>query len=200
MDESATMPLLVRKESNKWGGYIRSHPARESGVAHCDNSPAQWVRRRCLEESYGIGEIIEYPHLETLILNRAFPLRMVIKTKVRLDPLCEFKKGLRPKDGVSTELGYHTAHVVDVGLDVSSEIKDVAIDHLELHFIRLMSPLNMMVVPMPLKGLADLACFRKAALNANESEFSSELMADLKAGEPTPPSFISEDSSEAPDA
>ena len=156
--------------------------------------------RHCLEESYGQSPVVNYLQLVTLIVDRAFPLNLVMDREGKLDPECKFKNSLRPKDGISTELGYHTAHIVDVGLDVSSEIGDIAIDHLKLHFIRLMSPVNMMVVPMQLKGLADLACFRAAALRANEAAFGIDAISDLQPEKKTPPEFASEHSSASPNA
>ena len=58
----------------------------------------------------------------------------------------------------------------------------------------------MMLVPMTLKGLADLAFFMKLAFEANAQAYDPVQMRDLKPDSGISPSFFGEHSAKASDA
>ncbi len=197
--DDAAMPLFARKSAGTWGGYRKDHPDRPEGIVHCDNSPAQWVMRKCLNESYDRSDPVTYETLTRLVTSLEFPLNMVMDRAGKEDEACLFKRSLRPRDGISSQFRYHTAHVIDVGLADKTEIPSIAISALKLHFLRLMSPLNMLLVPMELKGLADLNGFKKPAFRANSEEYGSHFMVSFKPDH-IPSGFIAENSPKVPDA
>ena len=148
------IPLLIRKRDKKLGS-INIHTSGRKLVP-VDNSPAQWAFACACN---GISP-------PTSIINDltrgTIPIAMVLP-KLNPETISEATafKGKLHSCPNTQEYGWCLGHKIDVGL--KRKMFDCTLDELQEHFIRLMSPSNMFVVPKEKKfrGLAELADFIK---------------------------------------
>jgi len=144
------IPLLIRKRDNKLGS-INIHKSGRRLIP-VDNSPAQWVFACICNGTPPPVDII------TGLRNGEIPIAMVLP---KLEHGMEAYRGNLQNCPNTQTLDWYLAHKKDVGLN--KKMLDCTLDELEKHFINLMSPLNMFVVPKDktMRGLAELIDFIK---------------------------------------
>jgi hypothetical protein len=144
------IPLLIRKKDGELG-IINIHNTGRKLVP-VDNSPAQWVFA-CVCNGFSPPN-----NVVNDLNNGLVPIAMVLP-KLKLG--VEAYRGALNKCPNTQTLGWYLGHKNDVGLN--KKILDCSITELQSHFIKLMSPSNMFVVPKDkkMRGLAELIDFIK---------------------------------------
>ena len=162
-DES--LPLFVRYRGNSAirGSFACHKDGRK--LVSVDNSPAHWVWSTAIKGyCYSIAEIASIFKGDLKVIPVAHTLGA--KERASAGPPA-FATALTEEEGKTFYLGqkgYKLAHIDDVKLAGSGDIRQRKLDHLKEHFKRLMKPSNMFVVPLRLHGLAEvkeiIECFR----------------------------------------
>jgi hypothetical protein len=144
-----TIPLLIRKREGRELGTVITHSTGRKLIL-VDNSPAQWIFSCTCNGSSPPTDIIS--DLE----NGVIPIAMVLP---KLKPGVDTYRGKLSNCPNTQTLGWYLGHKAGVGL--YKKISNCTIDELQNHFIKLMSPSNMFVVPKDMRGLAELIDFVK---------------------------------------
>lgn len=150
--DDTSLPLYVRKAANNRGSALLHRSGRV--IVPTDNSPAHW--------SFAAAVLGKTPTLEDVRLQvstDAIPVAMLLKSVERQAARFKCTLGKVPSSNAS---GWKLAHVDGVGLATSVPLTDLNETQLREHFIRLMSPRNMFVVPNKYSGLGELPEFREA--------------------------------------
>ncbi|MGP8069364.1 MAG: hypothetical protein ACLP5V_05695 [Candidatus Bathyarchaeia archaeon] len=143
-----SLPLYVRKKSDR--GAVVSHFSGRSLVP-TDNSPAQWAYvqsyRGCKPSLKDIAKMVNGDQV---------PIAMVLTRQERKK--AEHTYLLKEFDNESiNSAGWYLAHIEPVRLN--GKLTKLDISAIKKHFVRLMSPSNMFVVPTKYAGLAGLPEF-----------------------------------------
>ena len=143
-----SIPLLIRKKDNDLG-TINTHKSGRKLVP-VDNTPAQWVFTCTCN---GISPPI---NVITGLDSGNIPIAMVLP---KPKPGIQAYRGKLQNNPNTQTLDWYLAHKINVGLN--KKMLDCTLNELEDHFIKLMSPLNMFVVPKDkaMRGLAELIDF-----------------------------------------
>lgn len=141
----------VRKHSNDRGAVLR-HVSGRSFVP-TDNSPAKWA----FVQSYR-GCKPSLKEVTTKVKKNRIPIAMALKRRERAKThytylLNEFERQ-NPNSA-----GWKLAHIESVGLNYRRNLAELDISTLKKHFVKLMTPSNMFVVPKKYGGLAELPEF-----------------------------------------
>ena len=147
--EDAALPLFVRKPANNRGSILIHTSGRK--IVPTDNSPAQW--------SFALAVLDERPTLAWVreqLQADAIPVAMMLKPVERATAefRCTLAKAVNPNAA-----GWKVAHVDGVRLASASAVESTAEPRLREHFIRLMAPRNMFVIPTLYAGLGELPEF-----------------------------------------
>ena len=149
--KSKDLPLFIRKQSADIGDILHHRPTGRT-LAPCDNSPAHWAILTAFQngENYTLDDIRK--SLDDHLI-------AVTMTMSKADVDASKMKGQLVKLGSANDKGWKVDHIENVGLKQRIRIQDMNISDLELHFRRLMSPSNIILVPSTLKGLGDMPMF-----------------------------------------
>lgn len=151
-----TMPLYIRKSQNNRGSLIEHNSGRI--LIPTDNSVAQWCFALAYERTV--------PSLQGI---RAWqeadgvPIAQALKRAERelATYHCTIGRALDPS---LNDSGWKVCHINRVGiLPQRTQIEEIPIDCLKKHFVRLLSPSNMFLVPKAWAGLGELPEMLEAA-------------------------------------
>jgi hypothetical protein len=141
------IPLLIRKKDFD-RGTINIHSSGRKLVP-VDNSPAQWVFACICDGILPPNDII------IALKNGLIPIAMVLP---KLNHAIESYRGKLQKCPNTQTRGWYLGHKIPIGLN--KKMLDCTLEELKEHFIKLMSPSNMFIVPnKTMKGLAELNDF-----------------------------------------
>lgn len=147
--DDTSLPLYARKAANNRGSAILHRSGRV--IVPTDNSPAHW--------SFAASVLGMTPTLEDvrlLVSSDSIPVAMILKSVERQAARFKCTLGKVPSLNAS---GWKLAHVDGVGLATTVPLTDLGETQLREHFLRLMSPRNMFVVPTKYSGLGELPEF-----------------------------------------
>jgi hypothetical protein len=143
-----TLPLFIRRPNLGRGSVIKHETGRD--LVPVDNTPAHWVFN--MADEYGHMTIEE---LFNKVNDRDVPVAMVLSIEERRNNL--FKTG-NPRIMLSSK-GWQVCHKKPVKLGPNGDVKNIPINILKEHFVRLMIPSNIFLVPKQLGALGELPQF-----------------------------------------
>lgn len=150
--EDPSLPLYVRKPSLGRGKEI---PHEQSGrrIVFTDNSPARWAFLMAWQgRTPSIKEIAE------MVRNDQIPVTQArSKKEIRMAHYIRTLDAFENENPISKE--WKVGHIDQVGLKIQGNPTRLGLRILQQHFMRLMSPSNMFVVPKDYAGLAELPEF-----------------------------------------
>jgi hypothetical protein len=147
-----SLPLYVRKQTLGRGSVLPHSSGRR--LIPTDNSPAKWsFALACRGDKPSLSDIAELIGKDRIPVTMALTSREKENVKYR----CTLRELQRDIPGPSTR--WKLGHIDDVGLKVQGSPDNLDIAILREHFIRLMTPSNMFVVPKKYAGLAELPEF-----------------------------------------
>lgn len=143
-----TMPLYIRKSQSNRGSLIKHESGRM--LIPTDNSVAQW----CFALAYR-GTVPRLQDVETWRSEDRIPIAHVLKTTERrvAEYHCTIGRALKPS---LNDCGWKVCHIEPVGIRPKTPLPEISIDCLKEHFVRLLSPSNMFLVPKAWAGLGEL--------------------------------------------
>lgn len=151
------LPLFIRKPALGRGQYLKHASGRY--FVPVDNSPPHWSLIQALKEKRpsinDIHEAINYDLIPVVMI-----LKKTEKASAQLTHTRTRSENLNHYD-------WKLAHIEPVGLNTRFELKDLPISILEEHFIKLMSPSNMFLIPLSLAGLAETKIIIEAIRKAD---------------------------------
>lgn len=150
------LPLFVRKHSNNRGSIIAHSTGR--ALVPCDNSPAHWAYVMASN-----GECPSLQDIRALLAKDAIPVAMIQKAIEK--PSALYHCTLARRFNVN-EFGWKLAHIQGVGLNNRTHISALPFERLTTHFLSLMSPANMFVVPLAWAGIAEIEAVIQAVASA----------------------------------
>lgn len=142
-----SMPLIVRSSKGAPGSEITHHTRRV--LIPSDNSPAQWA--------FTLAERGEKPSLVQVrqaLQSDSIPFAMAIKAVNK--PVTKHFCNLDKLGDNPNKRGWKVGHIVPVGMNLRGDLCDHPIRNLQIHFLNLMSPRNMYVVPKSWAGLSEI--------------------------------------------
>jgi hypothetical protein len=158
MDDS--LPLYVRKNSDNRGSIVR-HKSRRL-IVPTDNSPARWAFvSACQGDKPSLREIKGMVRRDLIPVAIALSRKESRKARYRRN-LSELRKAS------PNSAGWKVAHIDHVGLKVSRSPRELNIQTLKEHFVKLMSPSNMFAIPKKYSGLAELPEFYEQINNTDD--------------------------------
>lgn len=145
-----TMPIYIRKSQNNRGSLVEHESGRM--LIPADNSVAQWCAKLAYEGTVpSLQNIEEWQSAEPDQIPIAQALRRAERDRARYR--CTISV-LRPS---LNDRGWKICHINPVGiLPQKTQIGEIPIDCLEKHFVRLLSPSNIFLVPKTWAGLGEL--------------------------------------------
>lgn len=156
----ADAPLLVRKhDASRWRRGSGHRHVGGRTLVPVDNAPANWCMASAL-----LGLTPDLPAVLAALTCGDMPVCMARKKGEGDGALY---RGTLRRNGPPPNLnalGWKVAHLEPVGLRTSTALTDVPIDLLQERHRRLLSPRNMIVVPMTHGGLAELPEFLEGFL------------------------------------
>jgi hypothetical protein len=147
--EDPSLPIFVRKASNNRGSVLTHSTGRQ--LVPTDNSPAQWAFALAV-----LGETPDLTWVREQLARDRIPVAMIQKATERVVATFRCTLGRVPSP---TAAGWKVAHIDPVGLSSSMPLETTPESRLREHFVRLMSPRNMFVIPTKYAGLGELAEF-----------------------------------------
>ena len=146
----SNLPLLIRKPKNNRGHVIKHYTGRE--LVPVDNSPSHWA--------YSLALRGECPSLTSLDMDD-IPVAMVFKGLERENAIYT-----RTKQEINlNSLGWKVCHIDSVGLNTQNNISDIDIKILKNHFIKLLDPGNMFLLPKSIGALGEIDVFIREISN-----------------------------------
>jgi hypothetical protein len=147
--DDSSLPLLVRKPARNRGAVLLSRGGRM--IIPTDNSPAQWTFALAV-----LGDTPSLAWVQEQLAADAIPMAMILKAteRARAHYRCTLNRCANPNAA-----GWKVAHIVNVGLASSEPLEQITESRLREHFVRLMSPRNMFVVPSRYAGLGEVPEF-----------------------------------------
>jgi hypothetical protein len=152
------LPLFIRKISSGRGQFLRHRSGRI--LVPVDNSPAHWAFIQALT-----GQRPDLEDVRSCLSKDQIPVAMILKKaeKELAQLTCT-----RVADFSLNHLGWKLAHIEGVGLNDRMAITEQPIEVLKRHFMRLMSPANMFLMPLTLEGLAEIPVVIEEIRKVNE--------------------------------
>jgi len=151
-----TMPLYIRKNQNNRGSLIKHESGRM--LIPTDNSVAQWSAKL----AYG-GTTPKLQDIEAWWKSDKIPIAHALKSAERKQAKyqCTIGRALKPS---LNGCGWKICHIEPVKIRPQrTQLCEILIDHFEAHFVRLLSPSNMFLVPKTWAGLGELPEMLEAA-------------------------------------
>jgi hypothetical protein len=147
--DDPSLPLLVRKPANNRGAVLVNGVGRK--IIPTDNSPAQWAFALAV-----LGDTPSLARVHEQLAADAIPMAMILKSTERAGAQyrCTLNRCANPNAA-----GWKVAHIVNVGLVSSGVVEQMPEARLREHFVRLMSPGNMFVVPGQYAGVGEVPEF-----------------------------------------
>ena len=140
------LPLYVRKhDRNRGREYV--HCTGRS-IVPVDNSTAHWAYTLAVT-----GTVPTIAELRSAISQDQIPILLTRSSAERTT--AKYHCALRAAHAVNKK-GWKLAHIQGVGLRVKTPLDQIAIASIESHFVRLLDPLNMFLVPKHFSGLAEV--------------------------------------------
>ncbi|NTV47715.1 MAG: hypothetical protein HGB11_14620 [Chlorobiales bacterium] len=150
------LPLFVRKHSNNRGSILAHSTGRT--LVPCDNSPAHWAYVMASN-----GACPSLQDIRALLAEDAIPIAMIQKAVEK--PSAQYHCTLARRFNVN-DYGWKLAHIQGVGLKNRTHISALPLNRLTTHFLSLMSPSNMFVVPLAWAGIAEIEVVIQAVASA----------------------------------
>jgi hypothetical protein len=144
--EDDSLPLFIRKGSLRRGQNYEHSTGRF--LIPVDNSPAQWAFSLAL-----LGENPTIQDIRSKLANDQIPIAMILKTEEK--KFAHLKCTLTSPANLNSK-GWKLGHIEGVGLSDRTPITEQPIENLKQHFVKLMSPSNMFLMPLELAGLAEI--------------------------------------------
>lgn len=151
-----TMPLYIRKGQAQRGSLIKHESGRT--LIPTDNSVAQW----CFALAYE-GTVPSLQDIRARQKADGVPIAHALKRAERklAKYHCTIGRALKPS---LNDCGWKVCHIKCVGiLPQRTQIEEIPIDCLKEHFVRLLSPSNMFLVPKAWAGIGELPEMIEAA-------------------------------------
>lgn len=149
--EDVSLPLYVRKPSLGRGRELQ-HPKGRI-IVPTDNSPARWAFIKAWR-----GETPSLKEIARMIKNDEIPvMRARSRKEKRRARYGRTLKELEKENPISKE--WKVGHIDPLGLKVRGSPTNIELVRLKNHFLKLMKPSNMFVVPKDYGGLAELPDF-----------------------------------------
>lgn len=144
---NSKLPLLVRKHRGNRGQVLTHHCGR--AVIPVDNSPAHWSFGLALQGICpSIDQIVRLLEIDAIPI--AFSMTKPEKAGAKLT-------GKRAEWlGYLGRLGWKVCHVCEVGLSQKYSVTSIPMGILESHFMGLIYPGNMFLMPLKWGGLGEL--------------------------------------------
>lgn len=141
------LPLIVRSSKSPPGLELRHSSGRI--LIASDNSPASWALT--LAER---GEVPTLNEVRQFLSNDLLPFAMAIKAanRERTKYICN----LASLCDNPNARGWKVGHIISVGMKVRGNLTDYPMSTLAIHFLNLLSPRNMYVVPKAWAGLSEI--------------------------------------------
>lgn len=146
------LPLYIRKTNNDFLRGAEVVHQTQRLLIPCDNGPAHWIYSMCANENLCVLEDIP------LCIESLIPVAMMLGKKERHSKYRITKHEIDSPN----KKGWKLAHRVGVGLNTRKPLNEIDISDLREHFVRLMSPSNMFLVPLQYAGLAETKEFIEA--------------------------------------
>jgi|WetSurMetagenome_2_1015567.scaffolds.fasta_scaffold162229_1 hypothetical protein len=173
--KSEDMPLLIRKRKDNAGSELVH--STERIIIPVDNSPAQWVFAMAHN-----GMDVNLEIIQEILNKDALPMSFA-PANMEIEK-AKYKCVLRASTELNTR-GWKLSHINPVGLKTRKPLIDIPIEKLKNHFIKLMSPSNMFLVPKKWSGLAEFPEMIKlleGSVPLNKNIKISKLQPELEGG------------------
>ena len=141
-----TMPLIVRKETNRKGQSFIHSCGRE--VIISDNTFAIWVYGRVMK-----GEVYTLPELKEMLYRNEIPMVFMKTNDVK--EKAKYTKPLGPYSLPEWKL----CHIEPIGFNTNKSIEDLDVDSIKEHFMKYANPNNMFVLPKEIGDLGEISIF-----------------------------------------
>jgi hypothetical protein len=149
--KDGSLPLYVRKGTDNRGSIVRHKSQRL--LIQTDNSPARWAFVLACK-----GDKPSFEEVKNMVRRDRIPIAMVFSRREKRK--ARYRCTLRElQQDCPNSAGWKVAHINRVGLKISGSPKELDIQTLKDHFVKLMTPSNMFVVPKDYAGLAELPEF-----------------------------------------
>ena len=155
--ECKDLPLFIRKPTLGRGQYLKHVSGRD--FVPVDNSPPHWSLIQALK-----GQKPTLFEIREAIDKDLIPVAMILKKTEKESARLTHT---RTQGENLNHHGWKLAHIEPVGLNTRIDLKDVPLSTLKEHFIKLMSPSNMFLIPLSLAGLAETEIMIEAIRKAN---------------------------------
>lgn len=140
------LPLFVRKVTNNRGHELQHESGRI--LIPVDNSPAHWAFGAALR-----GERPRLDDIAMLVAADRIPVAMVLAADEKRSARyrCTLARIATPNGA-----GWKLAHIEPIGLATRTPPARLSMESLQAHFVRLMRPSNMFLMPNGYAGLAEI--------------------------------------------
>ena len=141
-----TMPLIVRKETNRKGQSFIHSCGRE--VIISDNTFAIWVYGRVMK-----GEVYTLSELKEMLYRNEIPMVFMQTNDVK-----EKAKYTKPLGSYSLP-EWKLCHIEPIGFNTNKSIEELDVDSIKEHFMKYANPNNMFVLPKEIGDLGEISIF-----------------------------------------
>jgi hypothetical protein len=145
--ENEDMPLIIRKDANKYKGQSFLHPSGREIIVS-DNSFAIWVFGQAIKEK-------TYTLLQIKKMLAANEIPMVF---MQTKNVMQYGKYTKPL-GAYSMLGWKICHITPVGFNSNKSIEELKIEDIKNHFKKYASPSNMFALPKEIGDLGEIDAF-----------------------------------------
>jgi hypothetical protein len=144
------IPLYVRKfnHENSRGKLIKHKTDRL--LIPADNGPAHWSFSMCYNNN-----LVSLKSVKEMIKRDQIPVAYILK---KIEKANEYIQTNHLIDQPNKK-GWKICHINPVGIKKRTDLKLLPIEDIENHFLRLMDPCNMFLIPIELSGLAEIKRF-----------------------------------------
>lgn len=149
---ASDLPLPVRKSAMARGGCVIHQSGRR--LTGADNTIANWVMDCAIRQ-----KTPDLDEVGRMFAEAEMPLAMVLKTAERSLALYT-RRGLRRALGPNA-YGWKVCHLDRVGLGFSFDPVSASLESIAAHVRKLLSPDNMMLLPLKLGGMGEVPAFLK---------------------------------------
>lgn len=143
-----SMPLIIRKETNKRGQSFMHPSGREIIIS--DNTVAIWVYYNVLND-----KVFTISQIKELLNQNELPMVFMATKGVRANG--KYTKPL----GSCRLSDWKLCHIQSVGFNTNTNIDDLDISDIEDHFKKYVNPNNMFVLPKEIGYLGEIDIFIK---------------------------------------
>ncbi len=162
--DNPSMVLAVRKSTSVRGLAVEHKQSRGQLVV-ADNSPAQWV----FSQAY-MNRTPKLDEIKRMLRDDCIPFTYATKSIEK--PQMTYKRTLAICDNVNKS-EWKLCHMSPVGLSTRIHLTDIPIERLKEHFISLMSPSNLFLVPKRWAGLGEIPEFIQEINQPFREEFDT---------------------------